>query len=140
MQVMTSAKKTGADLHKKFQKVVATPASFDFFVAIHDFIEHIELNPSLSAVLVSSTKMNRELNIPTKYSYLRQIYQGLEDADNQSGDDFGHARYAVLRDLNRIRGKDFSDSNTFWKKRELFRKLSGEIYERLVPSSAAITS
>lgn len=140
MHIMALTKKVGADLHKRFQKVVATPASFDFFVAIHDFIEHIESNPSLSAVLVSTTKANQELNIPTKYSYLKQIYQGLEDADNKTGDDFGHARYAVLRDLNRIRGKDFSDSNTFWKKRELFRKLSGEIYLRLNPDSVPTTS
>ncbi len=137
---MASKKRAGVDLHKKFQKVVATPASFDFFVAIHDFIEHIELNPSLSAILVSSTKANQELNIPTKYSYLKQIYQGLEDADSKSGADLGHTRYSVLRDLNRIRNNDFSDSNSFWKKRELFRKLSGEIYARLNPSSAPTMS
>ena len=32
------------DLDRKFQKVVTTPAGFDFFMAIHDFIEHIELS------------------------------------------------------------------------------------------------
>lgn len=122
-----------SDLDKKFQKVLHTPASFDFFVAIHDFIEHIELNSSLSDSLSSRIKPNRELKIPNKYSYLKQIYQGLEDADIKSDADLGHARYAAILQLNRIRNKDVSESISFWKKRELFRKLTGEIYKRLNP-------
>jgi len=125
--------KVKSGLDKRFQKVLKTPAGFDFFVAIHDFIEHIELNSSLSSSLSSRIKSNRELNIPSKYSYLKQIYQGLEDADIKSNVDLGHARYAVLLELNRIRNKDVSESNSFWKKRELFRKLTGEIYNRLNP-------
>ena len=132
---MKSREKVRIDLDKKFQKVLKTPASFDFYVAIHDFIEHIELNSSLSNNLSPRRKSNRELNIPGKYSYLKQIYQGLEDADNKSNVDLGHARYAVLIELNRIRNKDVSESNSFWKKRELFRKLTGEIYQRLSPGS-----
>ncbi len=122
--------KTKNNLEKKFQKVLKTPASFDFFVAIHDFIEQIEINSSLSGILSSKTKSNRELKIPDKYAYLKQIYQGLEDAENKAKGDLGHARYAVIRELNRIRNNDFSDTNSFWKKRELFRKLTGEIYEQ----------
>jgi len=133
---MKLLKKTKSDLEKKFQRVLKTPASFDFFVAIHDFIEHIEVNSSLSDGLSSRIKSNRELKIPDKYSYLKQIYQGLEDADIKSTTDLGHARYVVIRELNRIRNKDFSDTNSFWKKRELFRKLTGEIYERLNPNPA----
>ncbi len=121
------------DLNKKFQKVLETPAGFDFFVAVHDFIEHIEVNSTLANGLSSRIKSNRELKIPDKYAYLKQIYQGLEDAENQSGGDLGHARYAVIRELNRIRNKEFSESNSFWKKRELFRKLTSEIYETLNP-------
>jgi len=64
---------------------------------------------------------------------LKQIYQGLEDANSKSDVDLGHARYMALIELNRIRSKDVSGSNSFWKKRELFRKLTGEIYERLSP-------
>lgn len=124
--------KVKSDLDTKFQKVLKTPAGFGFFVAIHDFIEHIESHSSLSNSLSSRTKPNRELKIPNKYSYLKQIYQGLEDADIKSNIDLGHARYMVLQELNRIRNKDFSESNSFWKKRELFRKLTGEIYERLI--------
>ncbi|MEK9168243.1 MAG: hypothetical protein AAB698_00370, partial [Patescibacteria group bacterium] len=78
----------------------------------------------------------RELNIPNKYGYLKQIYQGLEDADIKSSADLGHTRYMVIQELNRIRNKDVSESNSFWKKRELFRKLTGEIYEILNPNSA----
>lgn len=129
---MTSAK-VKSDLDRKFQKVLKTPASFDFYVAIHDFIEHIEQNASLASSLSSRTKPNRELKIPAKYDYLKQIYQGLEDAKTTSNADLGHNRYAVLLELNKIRANDVSESNSFWKKRELIRKLSGEIYGRLNP-------
>lgn len=128
--------KLKSDLDKKFKKVLDTPASFDFFIAIHDFIEHIELNATLSKSLLRSTKSGQELNIPTKYGYLKQIYQGLEDADTRSNVDLGHARYSVIREMNRIRNNDVSDSNSFWKKRELSRKLVGEVYKRLVPDEA----
>ena len=133
---MKLLKKVKSDLDKKFQKVLKTPAGFDFFTAIHDFIEYIELNPSLSSKLSSRVKSNRELNIPNKYGYLKQIYQGLEDADVKTNVDLGHTRYMVIQELNRIRNKDVSESNSFWKKRELFRKLTGEIYEILNPNSA----
>ena len=125
------------DLDKKFQMVIKTPAGFDFFVAIHDFVEHIELNSSFSNNLSSRLKPNREQNIPNKYNHLKQIYQGLEDADGKPGVDLGHARCMVLVELNRIKNKDVSENNSFWKKRELFRKLTGEIYEGLSPDYVA---
>lgn len=131
---MQLSEKVKSGLDEKFQKVLKTPASFAFFVAIHDFIEHIELNSPLSDSLSSRIKPNRELKIPNKYGYLKQIYQGLEDADIKSNIDLGHARYMVIQDLNRIRNENFSESNSFWKKRELFRKLTSEIYERLNPN------
>jgi len=133
---MKLMEKVKSDLDKKFQKVLKTPASFDFFVAIHDFVEHIELNPSLSDSLSQRIKPNLELKILNKYSHLKAIYQGLEDTHNQSNVDLGHVRYMVIQDLNRIRNKNFSESNSFWKKRELFRKLTSEIYERLNPNQA----
>jgi len=129
--------KVKTDLDKKFQKVLKTPAGFDFFVAIHDFIEHIESNASLSSGLSPRLKPNREQNIPNKYNHLKQIYQGVEDASGQPGVDLGHARCMVLVDLNKIKNDDVSESNPFWKKRELFRKLTGEIYERLSPGYVA---
>lgn len=136
MEAIAMLNKIKNDLDEKFQKVLKTPASFDFFVAIHDFIKHIELNPSLSGSLSSRTKPNRDLKIPNKYEHLKEIYQGLEDAETKSGADLGHARYMIIQDLNKIRNKEFSESNSFWKKRELFRKLTGEIYERLNPDTA----
>ena len=123
--------KTKADLNKKFQKVSQTPAGFAFFEAIHDFIEYIEVTESFSKNLTYRDKVSRELNIPAKYGYLRQIYQGLEDVSSKTNKDLGHARYMVVRDLSRIKENEVSESNFFWKKREVFRKLVGEVYERL---------
>ncbi len=131
---MKSLEKVKSDLDEKFQKVLKTPASFDFFVAIHDFVEHIESNSSLSNSLSSKIKPNQELKIPSKYGYLKQIYQGLEDTEIKSDVDLGHARYMIIQDLKKIRNENFSDNNSFWKKRELFRKLTSEIYDRLNPS------
>lgn len=128
---MKTAEKRKSDLDKKFKKVLETPASFDFFMAIHDFIKHIELNPFLSKGLSARVKANKELDIANKYNYLKKIYQGLEDMSKKSGVDLGHARYMIIRELNQIKNKEFSGSNSFWKKRELFRKLAGIIYERL---------
>ena len=125
------------ELDKRFQKVAKTPASFDFFAAIHDFVEHIESSASLLNGLSSRTKINREQKIPGKYNHLKQIYQGFEDVNGKSGIDLGHARLMVLVELKKIKNNDISESNPFWKKRELFRKLTGEIYERLNTSLVA---
>jgi hypothetical protein len=87
--------------------------------------------------LSSRTKINREQKIPGKYNHLKQIYQGFEDVNGKSGIDLGHARLMVLVELKKIKNNDISESNPFWKKRELFRKLTGEIYERLSSGSVA---
>jgi hypothetical protein len=126
---VSSKVKNGLD--KKFQAVIKTPASFDFFVAIHDFIAHIEANSALIDGLSPRLKPNRQQNIANKYGYLKQIYQGLEDAQNKLNVDFGHARCMALVELNKIKEKEVSDGNSFWKKRELFRKLTEEVYGRL---------
>lgn len=124
------------DLDKKFQKVLATPASFDFFVAIHDFIEHIESDSSLVKILLSKAGANVELKIPIKYDYLKKIHQGMKDVKSKSDADLGHARYAVILELNKIKDNDVSDSNSLWKKREAMRKFVTDIYSRLVPTTA----
>ncbi len=131
---MKLLKKKKLDLDAKFKKVREAPESFGLYKAIHDFIEHIELNPSFAADLTYKTKTSRELNIPTKYGYLLQIYQGLEDVSTKTTKDLGHARYMNVRDLTRIQNKEFSENNFFWRKRALFRKLAGEVYERLISS------
>ena len=129
---MKPAGKTKSGLDKKFQRVLQTPAGFDFFVAIHDFVKYIELNPFLSRGLSLRLKANQELGIENKYSYLKQIYQGVEDINVKSNVDLGHERYTVIRDLNRIQGNDVSENNSFWKKREFSRKLTDEVYKRLI--------
>lgn len=129
---MKQLEKTKLGLDKKFRIVLQTPASFGFFEAIHDFVKYIELNPSLSGGLSLRIKANRELDIQNKYGYLKQIYQGVEDIAIDSNADLGHDRYSVIRDLSRIQSNDVSDSNAFWKKRELSRKLTDEVYNRLI--------
>jgi len=124
-------KKLSLNLSKKFQKVLATPAGFNFFVAIHDFVEYIETNPFLSKALSDRIKANRELGMENKYGNLRKIYQGLEDINTKSTSDLGHERYMTLQDLNRIQNNQVSDNNSFWKKRELSRKVAGMVHERL---------
>jgi hypothetical protein len=132
MAVLTKATaKTKADLDKKFQKVMKTPPGFVFFEAIHDFVDYIEMNPTLVDGLSQRIKVNKELGIPNKYSSLKQIYQGVADVNSPTTKDIGHTRYMVVRDLSRIQNKEISESNFFWKKRELFRKLTSEVYERL---------
>lgn len=121
---MTASEKTISGLNSKFKKVQHAPENFEFFIAIHDFVKYIQADPAL-----------RRVKFPEKYSYLKQVYQGLEDVEGESKaaskNDLGHDRYSVIRDMTRIRDKDFSDSNAFWKKRELFRKLTCEIYQQL---------
>jgi len=131
IQLMELQKKVKSDLDKKFQKTLKTPISFDFYVAIHDFIEHIELNSCLSSSLSFRIKSNQKLKISSKYNHLKKIYQGLEDAKMKSKVDLGHERYMAILELNKIKNNDISENNSFWKKRELFRKLIDEIYEVL---------
>lgn len=128
---MTTTEKRKLDLNKKFQRVQETPASFDFFVAIHDFIKHIEANPFFSGGLSERVKANRDLDIINKYDYLKTIYQGLEDINVKSSADLGHTRYMVIRELSQIQNKETSESNSYWRKRELFRKLVALVNERL---------
>ena len=132
---ITGKVKNGLD--KKFQKVLNTPASFDFFVAIHDFVEHIEANSALSGSLASRSKTSQQNNISIKYGHLKQIYQGLEDAHSKSGVDLGHARYMALAELNKIKETKVPEGNSFWRKREVFRKLTEEVYGRLSPDRVA---
>jgi hypothetical protein len=124
--------KTKTSLEQKFRKVTQTSASFAFFEAIHDFIGCIELAPALSKKISRHSKMVPDLNTPAKYGYLRQIYQGIEDTKTKKSGDLGHERYSAIRDLGRIRNLELSENNFFWKKRELFRKVAGEVYLRLV--------
>ena len=107
-----------------------TPASFNFFVSLHDFVQYIESTPSFK-IFFRSAKGGRASEIPQKYSILRQIYQGIEDIDIRTTNDLGHDRYVAIRELSLIRSKDVSENNSFWKRRESLRKLAGEIHKTL---------
>lgn len=122
-------------LEKKYQKVLKTPAGFDFFVAVHDFVEYIEANKPLASHVSSNAKANVALNIPNKYNYLKLIYQGLEDADADTKEDLGHTRYSVILELKKIRNNDVSESNSFWKRREVARESVNEIHNRINPTT-----
>ena len=137
---MPLQKKPKTDLEKKCRKVLRTPASFAFFVAIHDFIKCIELNSALSAGLTHRIDINKDAKLPVKYGYLKQIYQGVRDSAGQSRGDLGHDRYMTVNDLRRIQNNETSENNSFWKKRELFRKLTAEVYERLNINLAEVES
>ena len=128
---MQEQEKVKSDLDRKYLKVMKTPASFALYMAIHDFVKYIELNSALSKSLSYKVKENRDLGIPAKYGSLRQIYQGIEDINTESDDDLGHERYTTICDLNRIQDGETFDRNAFWKKRETFKKLTVQIYERL---------
>ncbi|MBI2024195.1 hypothetical protein HYT00_02320 [Candidatus Giovannonibacteria bacterium] len=128
---MKLKEKVKGALDQKFQTVLNTPAGFDFYVAIHDFVEHIESNAALLHNLFYPAKTSQELKIAVKYGHLKKIYEGLEDANTETNSDLGHARYMALVELNQIRNNELSESNSFWKKRESFRKLASEIYDRL---------
>ena len=136
MRQMAISGKGKTELDKKCRKVLETPAGFAFFVAIHDFVDHIESNASFLKIILSKSAENKELKISTKYDYLKVIHQGLKDSKNRSDNDLGHARYAALLELNKIKDNDVSESNSFWKKREAIRKFVSEIYGRLVPAAA----
>ena len=128
---MSSRENITYNLEKSMKKVLQTPASFAFFVAIHDFVECIEKNPTLSTGISCRTAINRDLKLPGKYASLRKIHQGIRDSSDKSSDDLGHERYMAVVSLRRIQNNEESNHNSFWGKRETFRKLTVEVYERL---------
>ena len=128
---MKTLEQRKSDLKRKFEGVTKTAPSWALFVAIHDFIEHIESDATLVKALSDRIKANKELDVATKFSYLKQIHQGLEDLEIKTNADLGHARYSVVRELSHIKGNDVSESNSFWKRREFSKRLASVIYERL---------
>jgi len=125
-------KKAKKDLEKKFQKISDTPEGFNFFVAIHDFIKHIESSEVLSSAVSSSARIERKTEIAKKYKQLKKVYRAFEDVNADTDIDLGHERYMAILDLNKIKDKKISEMNSFWKKRDLYRKITGEVYEALV--------
>lgn len=128
---MASAKKIQSVLNRKLKEVRETPASFVFFVSLHDFVQYIESTPSFAVFFNGAKKGSRASEISPKYSVLKRIYQGIEDIDVRTTNDLGHDRYMAIRELSSIRKNDVSENNSFWKRRELLRKLVGEIHATL---------
>ena len=127
---MQSALKVKRALDEKFNKVQNATAGFAFYVSVHDFVRFVESTSSFDAFLGGKAKRAGEL--PAKYFLLKQVYQGIEDIGTPTNADLGHDRFVAIRELNLIKKKDASDSNnSFWKRRELFRKLIGETYKTL---------
>lgn len=128
---MKPTEKTKLALDRKLKEVRETPASFGFFVSLHDFVEYIESVPSLTIFFNGKKKGSRAKEISAKYIIMRQIYQGIEDIDVRTGDDLGHDRHVAIRDLNLIRNKNVSENNSFWRQRETLRKLAVDIHGTL---------
>ena len=125
---MVSSKRIKSVLDQKLKKVRETPASFTFFVSLHDFVQYIESTPSFSVFFSCAKKGGRASELSARYSIMRQVYRGIEDIDVRTEDDLGHDRYVAIRELNSIRNKDVSETNSFWKHREILRKLASEIH------------
>ena len=126
-------------LHQKFEKIKKAPEGFTLFVSIHDFIEYIESTSSFD-VFLKGGKSARAKEIPGKYFSLKQIYQGIEDLSEKSTADLGHDRYVAIRELTLIKKNELSENNSFWKRRETFRKLIGEVYKTLDEHLSATAS
>ncbi len=124
---MEQVSKVKSTLDRKSKEINETPESFAFFVLLHDFVKYVESTSLLDVFFGKVKKGSRASEISPKYLILKQVYQGIEDLDLHSKDDLGHDRYVAIRELSLIRDKNFSGTNSFWKRREILRKLTGEI-------------
>lgn len=128
---MASAVKIRSALDRKLKKVHETPASFGFFVSLHNFVEYIESTPTFAVFFSGTKRGSRASELSPKYFVMKQVYQGIEDIDVRTASDLGHDRYVAIRELGLIRNKDISENNSFWKRRELLRKVAGQVHETL---------
>ncbi len=128
---MTTTEKVRLVLDQKLKIVRETPASFPFFVSLHDFVQYIESTPSFAVFFKGAKRGSRASELSPKYFIMKQVYQGIEDIDIRTTDDLGHDRYVAIRELGLIRNKEVSENNSFWKRRELLRRMAGEIHETL---------
>jgi hypothetical protein len=128
---MKPSEKIKLALDQKLKVVRETPASFTFFVSLHDFVAFVESTPAFAVFFGAAKKGSRAAELSPKYFVMKQVYQGIEDIDLRTADDLGHDRYVAIRELSSIRNKDFSENNTFWKRRELLRKVAAEVHKTL---------
>jgi len=129
---MASTTKIASTLDQKIKKVRETPEGFAFFVSLHNFVEFIEATPSFAVFFIAAKKKgSRSGEISSKYSILKEVYQGIEDIDVKTTADLGHDRFVAIRELGLIRDNNLSNNNSFWKRREFLRKLTNDIHETL---------
>jgi len=128
---MAPAEKVKLGLEKRLKEVHDTPAGFGFFVSLHDFVEYIESAPSFAPFFSGKKKGSQASKLSLRYSVMKQVYQGIEDIGGHGAKDLGHDRYVAIHELTSIKNKDVSENNSFWKRRELLRKVAGETYETL---------
>lgn len=128
---MQSSEKIKSVLDRKLKDISEAPADFAFFVSLHDFVEYIESVPAFEVFFSDKKKGSRAAALSSKYFVMKQVYQGIEDIDLRTKNDLGHDRYVAIHELSSIRDKDLSENNSFWKRRELLRKVAGETHETL---------
>lgn len=128
---METAEEVKSLLDQRMKKVRETPAGFTFFVSLHDFVQYIESVPAFAPFFSGTKKGSRAAELSLKYPLMKQIYQGIEDIDVATTKDLGHDRYVAIRELGLIRKNDVSENNSFWKRREVFRKLAVEVHKTL---------
>jgi hypothetical protein len=128
---MAPAEKIKLALDRKLKRVREAPAGFTFFVSLHNFVQYIESTPKFAVFFSGAKRGSRASELSPKYFVMKQVYQGIEDIDMSTTHDLGHDRYVAIRELGLIRKNDFSENNSFWKRRELLRKVAGQIHETL---------
>lgn len=128
---MGSSKRIQSVLDRKLKEVRETPPGFTFFVSLHDFVKYIESTPSFSVFFSGAKRGSRASELSPKYFVMKQVYQGIEDIDATTTNDLGHDRYVAIRELSSIRKNDLSENNSFWKRRELLRKVASETHRTL---------
>jgi hypothetical protein len=125
---MKPVNKIKSVLDQKIKVVTETTEGFAFFVSLHDFVQYIESVPSFAVFFSDTKKGSRAAELSSKYFVMKQVYQGIEDINIRTTSDLGHDRYVAIHELSSIKKGDLSENNSFWKRRELLRKVAGETH------------
>ena len=84
----------------KSESGARNPEGFAFFVSLHHFVEFIEATPDFAVFFIAAKKKgSRSSEISSKYSILKEVYQGIKDIDIHTTADLGHDRYVAIREL-----------------------------------------
>jgi hypothetical protein len=94
-------------------------------------VQYIESTPTFAVFFSSAKKGSRAKELSSKYFVMQQVYQGIEDINVHTTSDLGHDRYVAIHELSSIKRGDLSENNSFWKRRELLRKVAVETHATL---------